>query len=126
MSHSVSPKKTVPNIPLHSLRLRQARLARGLTLEEVSRLVSINKMTLQRYESGDIRTIAPERLSRLADLYGTTCAWLYGASEQQEFTDADGIQIVPIRADSPTHLGHRLQACLRFLSRQENKSSYKG
>ena len=58
--------KTNLRIPLDAVRLRQARQAKLLTLEEVSAAVFINKMTLLRYETGDIRAIAPERLERLA------------------------------------------------------------
>ena len=103
--------KTNLRIPLDAVRLRQARQAKNLTLEEVSAAVSINKMTLLRYETGDIRAIAPERLLRLSDLYDTTPAFLHGISPDQEFTTDLGLQIIPIQADPPTHLGRRLAAC---------------
>ena len=111
-----SAKKTSPNIPLDAARLRKARQQLGLTLEEASRQTSINKMTLQRYESGDIRAIAPERLQRLAALYHTTPAQLHGISPQQEFITDNGLSIVPVTADPATPQGRRLLACLDFLS----------
>ena len=113
--------KTNLRIPLDAVRLRQARQAKHLTLEEVSAAVSINKMTLLRYETGDIRAIAPERLERLASLYGTTPAVLHGISLVQEFTTENGLQIVPIHADPPTPLGRRLTACLSLI---QNKGDH--
>ena len=112
-STSVSTNKNTPHIPLNAERLKQARQACGLTLEEVALQVSINKMTLQRYESGDIRTIAPERLQRLAALYDTTPANLWGADPEQEYMTAQGILITPISADPPSHLGKRLLTCVQ-------------
>lgn len=114
MSHTNDPlvPKTSVRIPLDPSRLRQARQAKHLTLEEVSAAVSINKMTLLRYETGDIHSIASERLERLAALYETTPAFLHGISNHQEFTTDFGLQIIPVHADPPTALGQRLTACL--------------
>ena len=104
-------------IPLNSQRLRQARLRCRITIEEAARLTGANKMTLLRYESGDIRTIAPERLKRLAKLYKVTPAWLAGVAPCQEFfSDSGRLLLSPDRAEPPSHLGFRLLACLRFCS----------
>lgn len=118
MSNTNDPtiSKTNLRIPLDAARLRQARQAKQLTLEEVSVAASINKMTLLRYETGDIRAIAPERLQRLADLYGTTMAFLHGISADQEFTTDLKLQIIPVDADPPTHLGLRLTTFLSLTS----------
>ncbi len=117
MSYVYDPSvaKTSLRIPIDAIRLRQARQNQHLTLEDVSAAVSINKMTLLRYESGDIRAIAPERLERLAALYETTPSYLYGIDPSQEFTTDLGLQIIPMDADPPTHLGRRLSACLSLL-----------
>jgi len=114
MSYTNDPavSKTLQRIPLDAVRLRQARQSKHLTLEEVSAAVFINKMTLLRYETGDIRAIAPERLERLAVLYGTTPAHLHGIPSDQEYTTEVGLQIVPDYADLPTALGQRLTVCL--------------
>lgn len=119
MSSTYDPidKKSSVRIPLDASRLRQARQNKNLTLEEVTALVSINKMTLLRYETGDIRSIAPERMERLAALYETTQAWLSGISPTQEFITDTDLEIVPITADPPTALGRRLNACLTLTKR---------
>ena len=119
MSSAYDPtdKKTSVRIPLDASRLRQARQNKNLTLEEVTALVSINKMTLLRYETGDIRSIAPERMERLAALYETTRAWLSGISPTQEFITDSGLEISPVSADPPTALGRRLNTCLTLAKR---------
>lgn len=125
MSHSIDPqaKKSTPNIPLYASRLREARQNQGLSIEEASTQAAINKMTLLRYETGDIRTIAPERLDRLAKLYQTTPAYLCGISPTQEFMSDTGLHIVPFTADPPTRLGRRLQSCLDFLAENGDSPS---
>lgn len=110
-------KKSSIRIPLDAYRLRQARQNKKLTLEEVTALVSINKMTLLRYETGDIRAIAPERMERLATLYETTQAWLSGISPTQEFITDANLEITPVSADPPTPLGRRLNACVTLTKR---------
>jgi len=110
-NHTTSVNHSV-KIPIDGGRLRQARIACQLTLDEVTQKVSINKMTLLRYETGDIRMIAPERLERLAQLYGTTPAYLNGIPSAQEFTTDQDLQIIPFSADPPTALGRRLSIAL--------------
>lgn len=128
--HKPTQKKTPrtpgsASIPLSSQRLRQARLRCRLTIEEASRLTGANKMTLLRYESGDIHTIAPERLRRLAELYKVTPAWLAGVAPCQEFfSDCGQLLLSPDRAETPSHLGFRLLACLRFCSGEAQSSPY--
>ena len=117
MSYTNDPatSKTSLYIPLDAARLRQARRNKHLTLEEVSVSVSINKMTLLRYESGDIHAIAPERLKRLAWLYEVTTAWLCGISSDQEFITDTGLEITPISVHPSTALGKRIAACLALV-----------
>lgn len=107
------------HIPFHSQNLRQARLRCHLTIDEAARLAAVNKMTLQRYECGDIRTITLERLNRLAHLYQVPPAWLAGASPRQEFfSEPERLLLSPDQAEPPSHLGTRLLACLRFFLRE--------
>ena len=102
-------------IPFHPQNLRQARLRCHLSIEEAARLASANKLTLQRYESGDIRTITPKRLLCLAEVYKVPPAWLMGISPRQEFFSApEKLLLSPRRAEPPSRLGARLLTCLQF------------
>lgn len=114
MNNTVSRSSHVPFDPV---RLRQARQQKGFTIEEASLRTSINKMTLLRYETGDIHTISPERLVRLANAYGTSPAWLTGISPEQEFFFvSEQLLLSPDGSCQPSHLGQRLLACLHYLS----------
>ena len=56
---------------------------RPLTLAEAAAMAGVNKMTLARYESGDIRSVRAARLCRLADLYQSPPFWLAGMDASQ-------------------------------------------
>ena len=48
--------------------LRRLRLEKGFTLAALSKVIGVSDATLQRYESGEIKTIKPDTLVRLADV----------------------------------------------------------
>lgn len=58
--------------------LKNRRIELNLTLEEVSKQLSISKPTLQRYESGVISNIPFDKVEQLADILQTTPSWLMG------------------------------------------------
>ena len=110
-------------IPINASRMRQARIRQHLSLEEAAQRASINKMSLQRYESEDIRTMSKERLLRLAQLYKTTPAWLTGVSPSQEFwVDDCELLITPTSANHGSQLGKRLLSCLHQTSTKEHNT----
>ena len=59
-------------------KLKALRKSRGLTLENLAELIGTSKQTIQRYESGRISNIPPERVESLARALGTTPSELMG------------------------------------------------
>ena len=53
-------------------RIKAARLAKRMTLDEVAQQVGVSRQTIQRYESGAIKNIPDDRLELLAKALGTT------------------------------------------------------
>lgn len=64
--------------------IKNRRLELNLTLEDVSKKLSISKPTLQRYESGVISNVPFEKVGKLATILGTTPTYLMGWEEKQE------------------------------------------
>ena len=62
--------------------IKNRRLELNLTLEDVSKKLSISKPTLQRYESGVISNIPSDKIERLAAILETTPAFLMGWEEK--------------------------------------------
>lgn len=59
-------------------RIKQKRLAAGLTLLEVADYLGVKEATVQRYESGNIKNIKYERICKLAELFHCSPTWLMG------------------------------------------------
>lgn len=52
-----------------------------MTLEEVAKYLGISKPTVQRYESGVIKNIPPDKIKQLSELFNITPSELYGWDE---------------------------------------------
>ena len=61
-------------------RLRQLRKEKKMTLDDLARALGTSKQTIQRYESGVIANIPPEKIEALASALGTTPSALMGLS----------------------------------------------
>lgn len=59
-------------------RLKSARLAKKLTLDEVASKVGVSRQTIHRYESGVINNIPSDNIEKLAKALSTTPAELMG------------------------------------------------
>ena len=61
-----------------SNRLKDLRIKRNLSLEELAKRVGTSRQTIHRYENGTINNIPPEKVERLAKALGTTPSMLMG------------------------------------------------
>lgn len=61
-----------------SNRLKEARLNKNLTLQDVSKVIDKSDATIQRYESGAIKTIKTDTVEKLAELLEVSPAYLMG------------------------------------------------
>lgn len=59
-------------------RIKLARIDRGLTLNDVAKVLGMNKSTIQRYESGAVDKIKLPVLEALAMFLCVNPAWLIG------------------------------------------------
>ena len=64
-------------------KLKDLRVERGLTLEELEAKVNISKSTLGSYESNDYKDISHTSLMILAKYYGVSVDYLLGFSENR-------------------------------------------
>ena len=62
-------------------RLKDLRVERKLTLEQLAAEVSISKSALGKYESDNGKDISPYSILLLADYYGVSCDYLMGQTE---------------------------------------------
>ena len=65
-------------------RIKQRRLERGMTLEDVAKIVKVTRATIQKYENSVISTIPYEKIILLSEALMVSPAWLMGWSEPEK------------------------------------------
>ena len=71
-------KKTMGEI------LKEFRLERGLTQEEVGKIIGVQKAAIQKYEKGDVENMKQESIKILASYYGVTTDFLLGVEKRND------------------------------------------
>ena len=66
-----------------SQKIRELRLARRMTLEQVAEIVGVGKSTVRKWETGMIANMKRDKIALLAKALGTTPAYLMGWKEEE-------------------------------------------
>ena len=70
-----------------SRKIKQLRLERDMTLEQVATIVGVGKSTVRKWETGMIANMKRDKIALLAKALGTTPAYLMGwEDERTRFT----------------------------------------
>ena len=70
-------------------RLKDLRVERKLTLEELADATGLSRSALGSYESDDYKDISPFSIVTLAEFYGVSTDYLLGVSEMKNHPDTD-------------------------------------
>lgn len=70
-------------------RIRAARETKRMTLEELGAACGVNKQTIFKYERGIVTNIPLDKLEKIAEVLGTTPAWLMGWEESAAPVEPD-------------------------------------
>lgn len=65
-------------------RIKDLRLERGLTLEQVAKVVGVGKSTVRKWETGMIANMKRDKIASLARALSTTPAYLMGWKEDEK------------------------------------------
>lgn len=65
-------------------RMKECRIKKGLTVDELAEKLSKNRATVYRYENGDIENLPITILLPIANALGTTPSFLMGWAENSE------------------------------------------
>ena len=72
-------------------RLKDLRVERGLTLEQLAGETGLSKSALGSYESEDYKDISHHAINRLADFYGVTADYLLARTETKSHPNAEAL-----------------------------------
>lgn len=88
--------------------MKQKRLERGLTLKQIADMIGVTEATVQRWESGNIKSLRQGRISQLAEILHTTPSVLLGWEESEpsmpNFPEGTPVQItgfIPVYGEIP-------------------------
>ena len=70
-------------------RLKDLRVERGLTLEQLAEEINLSKSALGSYEGDKLKDISHYAIIKLAKFYGVTADYLLGLSQTRNHPNAD-------------------------------------
>ena len=70
-------------------RLKDLRVERGLTLEQLADQTGLSKSALGKYETDDFKDISPFSIVTLAKFYGVSTDYLLGRTETKNHPDTE-------------------------------------
>ena len=77
-----------------SRKIKQLRIERDMTLEQVADIVGVGKSTVRKWETGMIANMKRDKIALLAKALGTTPAYLMGWKEDaKESNSPDAIKL---------------------------------
>lgn len=104
-------------------RLREARKAAGLSQGQVAKLLQMHRPTISEIEAGN-RRVSAEELTKFAETYDVTVAWLLAETAEQLEVDDPRLQLAArelskLKPDD-------LERLLRLLASMRNSDADKG
>ena len=73
-------------------KIKTLRIQQGLTLEQVGNAVGVGKSTVRKWETGSIKNMRRDKIASLADVLGTSPAYLMGWDDTSSTPDnEDGL-----------------------------------
>ena len=77
-----------------SMKIKQLRLERRMTLEQVADIVGVGKSTVRKWETGMIANMKRDKIALLAEALGTTPAYLMGWNEESDQKNSPSDEII--------------------------------
>lgn len=80
-------------------RIRERRIALGLTLLEIADFLGVKEATAQRYESGAIKSIGHETITRLSEILKCSPSYLMGWEDAPALACKESFQLSDLEKD---------------------------
>lgn len=64
-------------------RLKQLRLEKGLTQEQLGKIVGLQKQAIWKYENGNVKNMKASSIKTLAEFFNVSPSYLMGYSDQR-------------------------------------------
>ena len=80
-------------------RIKKLRIDKGITQEEMAKLLCTTKQTISKYENGVVTNIPSDRIESIAKLLGTTPEYILGWEKVQKNNDVLSDIIIKAKKD---------------------------
>ena len=64
--------------------LKKLRIERGLTQEEVGKIIGVQKAAIQKYEKGDVKNLKRSAIRKLSEFYNVSPSYLMGLEKKED------------------------------------------
>ena len=77
-------------------RLKELRLKKGVTQEEVGKIISVSKATIMKYEKGLVENLKRSSIEKLAKYFNVTPSYLMCLEDANNINDNENKQVFPL------------------------------
>lgn len=81
-------------------RIKQLRIEKGITQEEMAKLLNTTKQTISKYEKGIVTNIPSDRIEAMSKLLDTTPEYILGWEKIQKNNDTITDAVLRMTTDS--------------------------
>ncbi len=106
-------------------RIKQLRLERQMTQEELGNIVGLQKQAIWKYENGNVTNMKQSTIKSLSDFFGVTPSYLMGYSDNRTERDIDVNKmteedktIILLLKDMPIERRQEALSFIKYLSNQ--------
>ncbi len=71
--------------------IKQLRIQKGITQEELGKVIGVQKSAIRKYESGMVQNIKRSSIKKLADFFGVSPSYLLGYEDSSTTVTNNGI-----------------------------------
>ena len=82
-------------------RLKQLRTENSMSLDDVAREIGVTRPTIYRYETGAITNVPPDKVHKIAELFGVTRPYMMGWTEERKGDPGDNLDVVAEKQRTP-------------------------
>lgn len=79
--------------------LKELRTERGLTQEEVGKIIGVQKAAIQKYEKGNVENMKRSAIQKLSKFFGVSPAYLMGLEDPKDDEMGEYLEILKNRPE---------------------------
>ena len=85
-------------------RIRQLRIANGLTQEELGKYIGVQKSAIRKYEKGEVKNMKRTSIQTLSNLFKVSPSYLMCLEEENISNKESTTTNIPLLSDYTDHL----------------------